>query len=139
MSKSPAPAPVTYMPAAAAPTMFLSENPQQSFSDTARLRDQSEKMRQEGFQTTGTPAEMAARQAGTRMAAAGTYSGSLPRSDKYLKQTTGGEDPYAYARTAAEVASAQSVEDYKKALEKIGEKPGRLEAEGTPSWALPRA
>jgi hypothetical protein len=123
--------------------VYQSVVPQEDFASAgeylARLREQSEKMRQQGFQTTGTPAEMAVRQAGTRMAAAGTYSGSLPRSDKYLKQTTGGEDPYAYARTAAEVASAQSVEDYKKALEKIGEKPGRLEAEGTPSWALPRA
>lgn len=80
-------APVTYIPTAAAPTLFASEIPGKDFKSAgeflARIRSDRKVAEQQRYQQVGTPAEMGARQAGIRAQEAATYAASLPQGSQY--------------------------------------------------------
>ncbi len=135
--KAPSPGTVV-IPAAAAPTMFQSVTPLESYEDIAgqlkRIQAETGKIQEQRFQEVGTPAELGARQAGRRVQEVASYLSALPSGDKYLQQTTGQVDKYAPAKQAAQENLTEAQKAYFEALQKSGEKPEATIAE-TPSWA----
>ena len=83
-----------------------------------RLQKQTNTAQEQLYAQSGTPGEIGARQAGTRMQAAGTYLSSLPTGDKYSRASSGVSDQYAPAREASQTAYSQSHKDYADALAK---------------------
>ena len=103
-----------------------------------RLQKQTNTAQQQLYAQSGTPGEVGARQAGTRMQAASTYLSSLPTGDKYTRANSGVSDPYAPAREASQTAYSQSQKDYAAALAKATQAPPPAydeEQMKTPSWA----
>jgi hypothetical protein len=103
-----------------------------------RLQKQTNTAQQQLYAQSGTPGEIGARQADTRMKAAGTYLASLPTGDKYTRANSGGIDQYAPAKEAAQGAFSQAQKDYAEALAKSTEAPAPAYTEEemkTPSWA----
>jgi len=80
-------APVTYIPTAAAPTLFESRIPEPDFKRAgqylAKIRSDRKVAEQQRYQQVGTPAEMGARGARIQEQAAASYSASLPQGTRY--------------------------------------------------------
>jgi hypothetical protein len=131
-------APVTVMPAPTAPTFYQSLIPQESFEDAAgylkRIQEETGKIQKQRYQEVGTPAELGARMAGRRLQEISAYEASLPQGDKYLRQTTGVDNPYGKLREAVDAQKYQALSDYDAALARTGEVPEPTINE-TPSWA----
>jgi hypothetical protein len=124
------------------PTVYQSVQPLESYQMTGdflnRLQKQTNTAQQQLYAQSGTPGEIAVRQAGTRMQAAGTYLSSLPSGDKYTRANSGVSDQYAPAREASQTAYSQSQKDYADALAKSTQAPAPAydeEQMQTPSWA----
>jgi len=103
-----------------------------------RLQQQTNTAQQQLYAQSGTPGQIGARQAETRMKAAGTYLSSLPTGDKYTRANSGVTDQYAPAREASQVAYSQAQKDYADALAKSTQAPPLAydeEQMKTPSWA----
>jgi hypothetical protein len=103
-----------------------------------RIQKQSNTALQQLYSQSGTPGEIGARQADTRMKAAGTYLSSLPTGDKYTRANSGVFDQYAPAREASQTSFSQAQKDYAAALEKSTQAPAPAytdEEMQTPSWA----
>ena len=66
---------------------------------------------------TGNPAEIGARRAAAFESNAADYLSSIPRADRYIRETTGVDDPYAASRS-----SAQSYLDLNKRLSEEAER-----------------
>lgn len=80
-------APVTYIPTAAAPTLFESKIPEADFERAgqylAKIRSDRKVAEQQRYQQVGTPAEMGARGANIQAQEAATYAASLPQGSQY--------------------------------------------------------
>lgn len=103
-----------------------------------RLQQQSNTAQQQLYAQSGTPGEIGARQAGTRMQAAGAYLSSLPTGDKYTRANSGVSDQYAPVREASQTAYSKSQKDYADALAKSTQAPPPAYTDQemeTPSWA----
>jgi hypothetical protein len=103
-----------------------------------RLQKQTNTAQQALYAQSGTPWELGAQQAGTRMQAAGSYLASLPTGDKYTRANSGVTDQYAPAREASQTAFSQAQKDYAEALAKSTQAapPAYSDEEmQTPSWA----
>ena len=126
------------MPAPAAPTLYQSVTPLESFEDVAgvmrRAQEETAKIQQQRYREVGTPAEIGARQAGRRVKEEANYLASLPQGDRFLRETSGGVNPFGAARGAAETTLTEAQKEYAKALEKAGELPEPT-INPTPSWA----
>ena len=126
------------MPAPTAPTTYRSVVPLESYQQAAdylrRLTEKTEGIRQERYQEVGTPAELGARQAQRRVKEEAAYLAAVPKTDKYIAETTGQTNQFAPVQAAAQMSTTAAAEDYLKALEKAGEKPKPLTYE-TPEWA----
>ena len=139
---SPKPTVITPPP----PTVYQSVQPLASYQMTGdflkRLQQQTNTAQQQLYAQSGTPGEIGARQAGTRMQAAGTYLSSLPTGDKYTRANSGVSDQYAPAREASQTAYSQSQKDYADALAKSTQAAPPVYSEKdleTPSWAKIKA
>ena len=135
---SPKPTVITPPP----PTVYQSVQPLASYQMGGdfleRLQKQTNTAQEQLYAQSGTPGEIGARQAGTRMQAAGTYLSSLPTGDKYSRASSGVSDQYAPAREASQTAYSQSQKDYADALAKSTQAPAPAydeEQMKTPSWA----
>ena len=135
---SPKPTVITPPP----PTIYQSVQPLASYKMGGdfleRLQKQTNTAQEQLYAQSGTPGEIGARQAGTRMQAAGTYLSSLPTGDKYSRASSGVSDQYAPAREASQTAYSQSQKDYADALAKSTQAPAPAydeEQMKTPSWA----
>jgi hypothetical protein len=103
-----------------------------------RLQKQANTAQEQLYAQSGTPGELGARQAETRLKAAGTYLSSLPTGDKYTRANSGVSDQYAPAREASQTAFSQAQQDYATALSRSNQAaPPAYTAEDlqTPSWA----
>jgi hypothetical protein len=103
-----------------------------------RLQRQTNTAQQQLYAQSGTPGEIGARQAGTRMQAAGSYLSSLPTGDKYTRASSGVSDPYARVRESSQTAYSEAQKDYANALAKSTLAPAPAytdEDMATPSWA----
>lgn len=103
-----------------------------------RLQQQSNTAQQQLYAQSGTPGEIGARQAGTRMQAAGAYLSSLPTGDKYTRANSGVSDQYAPVREASQTAYSKAQKDYADALAKSTQAPPPAYTDQemeTPSWA----
>ena len=134
------PKPTVYTPPP--PTIFQSVQDLASYKMGGdfleRLQKQTNTAQEQLYAQSGTPGEIGARQAGTRMQAAGTYLSSLPTGDKYSRASSGVSDQYAPAREASQTAYSQSQKDYADALAKSTQAPAPAydeEQMKTPSWA----
>lgn len=92
--------------------------------DFRALADQINRYREEASSSmgdiermSGTPADIGARRASVFERSAADYLGSIPHADKYIRATTGVDDPYAASR-----ASAQSYLDLSKGLSEEAER-----------------
>ena len=124
------------------PTVYQSVQPLESYQMTGdylgRLQQQTNTAQQQLYAQSGTPGQIGARQAETRMKAAGTYLSSLPSGDKYTRANSGVTDQYAPAREASQTAFSQAQKDYADALAKSTQAPPPAydeEQMKTPSWA----
>ena len=129
MSPGAPSAPVTYIPTPTAPITYQSLIPQFSYQDAANYlkstTDQLNKQLQVQYQQVGTPAELGARQAGTRMTEAASFLASMPR------ETYG---TAGYNAIAGRLAQAQ--QDYGTAIQRAGVAPPYNQfTYETPSWA----
>lgn len=119
-------APVTYIPTAAAPTLFESRIPEADFERAgkylAKIRGDRKVAEQQRYQQVGTPAEMGARQAGIRAQEAATYAASLPQGSQY--DATRG------------VANTRLQQAQQDALNKQGFGDSQEAEFATPSWAV---
>lgn len=126
------------MPTPAAPTLYQSVVPLQSYKDLAeqlnRYQTETGKIQEQRYQEVGTPAEIGARMAGRRVQEAGSYLASLPSSDKYLQQTTGTNDQFTPAKEAAAQNLESARQAYAEAMKKSGIRP-EATINQTPSWA----
>jgi hypothetical protein len=135
-------APTTVMPKPTAPTVYKSYDPQVSFQAAAdylkRLQDQTNEAQTNLYAQSGTPGEIAAQNAATRLQAASTYAGTVPVSTRYVQDITGVADQFAPMRQGAMQNLSQAQEDYSRAMEKAltVPKPAYTEQQmQTPSWA----
>jgi len=124
------------------PTVYQSVQPLGSYQMTGdylnRLQKQANTAQEQLYAQSGTPGELGARQAETRLKAAGTYLSSLPTGDKYTRANSGVSDQYAPAREASQTAFSQAQQDYATALSRSNQAaPPAYTAEDlqTPSWA----
>lgn len=129
MSPGAPSAPVSYIPTPTAPITYQSLIPQFSYQDAAEYlkgtTDQLNKQLQVQYQQVGTPAELGARAAGTRMAADAAYLASMPR------ETQG-----TAAYNALSGKLAQSQQDYGTAVQQAKIAPPYNQfTYQTPSWA----
>jgi hypothetical protein len=126
------------VPTDAAPTLYQSVTPLESFEDVAavmrRAQEETAKIQQQRYREVGTPAEIGARQAGRRVQEEASYLASLPQGDRFLREARGGGDPFGAARGAAETGLTEAQKEYAKALERAGELPEPT-ISPTPSWA----
>lgn len=103
-----------------------------------RLQRQTNTAQEQLYAQSGTPREIAARQAGTRMQAASSYLSSLPTGDKYTRSTSGVSDQYAPVRESSQTAYSDAQKDYADALAKSTQAPPPAYTDQdmeTPSWA----
>lgn len=103
-----------------------------------RLQQQTNTAQQQLYAQSGTPGEIGARQAGTRMQAAGAYLSSLPTGDKYTRANSGVSDQYAPVRESSQTAYSGAQKDYADALAKSTQAPSPAytdEEMQAPSWA----
>jgi len=135
---SPKPTVITPPP----PTVYISSNPKESYQMTGdflnRLQRQTNTAQQQLYAQSGTPGEIGARQAGTRMQAAGAYLSSLPTGDKYTRANSGVSDQYAPVRESSQTAYSEAQKDYADALARSTQAPAPAytdEDMATPSWA----
>ena len=135
---SPKPTVITPPPS----TMYLSAQPRESYQMTGdflnRLQRQTNTAQQQLYAQSGTPGEIGARQAGTRMQAAGSYLSSLPTGDKYTRANSGVSDQYAPVRESSQTAYSEAQKDYTDALAKSTQAPPPAytdEDMETPTWA----
>lgn len=129
MSPGAPSAPVTYIPTPTAPITYQSLIPQFSYQDAANYlkstTDQLNKQLQVQYQQVGTPAELGARQAGTRMTEAASYLASMPQ------ETQG---TAAYRALSDKLTQAQI--DYGTAIRRADIAPPYNQfTYQTPSWA----
>ena len=119
-------APVTYIPTAAAPTLFESKIPEPDFERAgqylARIRSDRKVAEQQRYQQVGTPAEIGARQAGIRAQEAATYAASLPQGIQY--------------DAARGIASSNLKQAQADAFNKQGAQNPQETEFSTPSWAV---
>lgn len=138
MGGSPPSPPTVVMPAPTAPTTYRSVVPLESYKQTAdylkRLTEKTQDIEERTQQQVGTPAEIGARMAQRRVQEQAAYLSAVPTGDKYLEETTGVKDKFEAVREAAKLGTVSATEAYLKALERIGEKPKKLEYE-EPEWA----
>lgn len=142
MGGSPPSAPVTVMPSPTAPTLYQSVIPLENFQQAGdfykRIQKETEKVRQDLFAQSGTPAQTAAQTAATEEQAAATYLSSIPVADRYMKTAAGtamDKDPYEEMRKAAGQRLSSAQVAYANALKNINAKPSPIDTETTPSWA----
>jgi len=132
-------APVSYVPSPTAPITYQSIVPKISYQDQANYlkatTNQLNTALQAMYQQTGTPAESGARQAGYRMQEAASYAASLPKGDRWIKETTGNQDPYGAARNAAMQQASVNQREYINKLRKAKTTPGYQVPYETPSWS----
>ena len=135
---SPKPTVITPPP----PTVYQSVQPLESYQMTGdflnRLQRQTNTAQQQLYAQSGTPGEIGARQAGTRMQAAGAYLSSLPTGDKYTRANSGVSDQYAPVRESSQTAYSDAQKDYASALAKSTQAPPPAytdEQMQAPSWA----
>ena len=132
-------APVTYVPQAATPSLFVSEVPKADFARATDLTSRTEQMRQDliqkRFAEVGTPEEIGARQRGIEAREAASYLTSLPKGDTTLEQTTGLKDPYKPIRETVEGQLTDAQKAYAEAMQKVGRKTTTTAVTETPSWA----
>jgi hypothetical protein len=103
-----------------------------------RLQRQTNTAQQQLYAQSGTPGQIGARQAGTRLQAAGAYLSSLPTGDKYTRANSGVTDQYAPVREASQTAFSQAQQDYADAVQKSTQAAPPAYSEEdmeTPSWA----
>ena len=129
MSPGAPSAPVSYIPTPTAAITYQSLIPQQSYVDAANYlqstTNQLNKQLQTQYQQVGTPAEIGARQAGTRLQESAAYLAAMPKE-------TQGTPAYG----AMQDYFNQSRQYYAKALEaaKIAPDYNQFTYQ-TPSWA----
>lgn len=138
MGGTPPTPPQVVMPPETKPEYFQSVIPLESFQDAAgylgRIENRLNQAIQERYRTTGTPAELAARGAGTRLQEVASYRSSLPSSDKFLSDD-GSQSSYIPAKGASDKRLTQAEKEYGEALSRIKEPPPEFSFTGTPSWA----
>ena len=124
------------------PTVYQSVQPLESYQMTGdflkRLQQQSNIAQQQLYAQSGTPGEIGARQAGTRMQAAGAYLSSLPTGDKYTRASSGVPDQYAPVRESSQTAYTDAQKDYASALTRATQAPPPAYTDQdmeAPSWA----
>lgn len=119
-SPSPPSAPTTYIPTPAAPTLYQSVIPKESYQQAGdylkRINEQLNAALTEQEKQVGTAAQQGARNAGLMAQQAASYAGSIPVTDKYLQQTTGSSDVNATARLAANQNAANLQQQYEQKL-----------------------
>jgi hypothetical protein len=122
-------APVTYIPTAAAPTLFESRIPEPDFERAgqylAKIRSDRKVAEQQRYQQVGTPAEIGARQAGIRSQEAASYAASLPKGSQY--------------DAARGIASSNLQQAQADAFNKQSAQNPQEAAYTTPSWAVATA
>ena len=124
------------------PKVFRSENPAEAYMATAdylnRIQRQTNEAQKQLYAQSGTPGEIGARLAGTRLQSAGSYLSSLPSGDRYTRQT-GSSIDYEGAKAAAQQDYSQAQDAYAIALEKAKQAPPPAytdeEINERPSWA----
>lgn len=130
-SPSPPSAPTTYIPTPAAPTLYQSVIPKESYQQAGdylkRINEQLNAALTEQEKQVGTSAQQGARNAGLMAQQAASYAGSIPVTDKYLQQTTGSSDVNATARLAANQNAANLQQQYEQ----------KLSQQNTPSPSIP--
>ena len=129
MSPGAPSAPVTYIPTPTVPITYQSLIPQFSYQDAANYLEnttnQLNKQLQTQYQQVGTPAEIGARAAGTRLSENAAYLASMP-------QETRGS--MAYNAIAGKLM--QSQQDYSSAVQRAKIAPDYNQfTYSTPSWA----
>jgi len=103
-----------------------------------RLQQQTNTAQQQLYSQSGTPGEIGARQAETRMQASGAYLSSLPTGDKYTRANSGVSDQYAPVRESSQTAYSGAQKDYADALAKSTQAPPPAYTDQdmeAPSWA----
>ena len=146
------------------PVVYQSAQPLQSYKMAGdflnRLQRQTNKAQEQLYTQAGTPGEIGARQAGTRLQAAGSYLSSLPTEDVYTRANLVGSAPYepaasaeptpytsmysgefdqyAPAAEAGQAVYSAAQQDYADALSSATEAPPPAyndRMRNTPSWA----
>ena len=101
--------PTVIMPSPAAPSLYRSVTTPAGFAVgenyLKKLLSSAASDKEEREKVTGTPAQLAAEQAGTKYLAAANYLSSLPKGDKYLAATTGVPQSQLY-KTATDAAAS---------------------------------
>jgi hypothetical protein len=119
------------MPAPAAPTLFQSVTPIESYQDLAeqlrRIQNETARAQEQRYQEVGTPAELGALAKGRRVQESASYLSSLPSGDQFASA-----NPAAAAAATANLTDARRA--YAEALRRAGERPTVTTPE-TPSWA----
>ena len=139
MGSSPSPsAPTTYIPTPAAPTLYQSVIPKESYAQAGdylkRINEQLNTALSDQYRQVGTSAEQGARNAGYQAQQAASYASSIPVTDKYIKQTTGVADVNAAARLAAGNVAANLQQAYQQKQASAGDIPAPIPFT-MPSWA----
>lgn len=139
MGSSPSPsAPTTYIPTPAAPTLYQSVIPKESYAQAGeylkRINEQLNTELNKQYQQVGTPAEQGARTAGYQAQQAASYASSIPVTDRYIQQTTGVADVNAAARLAAGNVAANLQQAYQQKQANAGDIPAPIPFT-MPSWA----
>ena len=135
------------------PTVYQSVQPLESYQMAGdflnRLQRQTNKAQEQLYTQAGTPGEIGARQAGTRLQAAGSYLSSLPTEDVYTRANlvdsppseptySGESDQYAPATEAGQAVYSAAQQDYADALSSATQAPPpayNTRMRNTPSWA----
>jgi len=137
-SPSPPSAPTTYIPTPAAPTLYQSIIPKESYAQAGeylkRINEQLNTELNKQYQQVGTPAEQGARNAGYQAQQAASYASSIPVTDRYIQQTTGLADVNAAARLAAGNVAANLQQAYQQKQASAGDIPAPIPFT-MPSWA----
>jgi hypothetical protein len=101
--------PTVIMPSPAAPSLYQAVTTPAGFAVgedyLKKLLSSAASDKEEREKVTGTPAQLAAEQAGTKYLAAANYLSSLPKGDKYLAATTGVPQSQLY-KTATDAAAS---------------------------------
>lgn len=101
-----------------------------------RLAAQTNQALTSRYQETGTPAELGAINRRYQTDEAAAYLSSIPQGDKYTQALTGSTaDRYAPLRqqAASNLSDAQAA--YAQALQKVNEKPEKIDENPNLSWA----
>lgn len=126
-------APVTYMPAPTAPTLYTSKIPEADYGRIAdylaRIKEDTRMKQNQRYREVGTPAEIGARQKGIQMQESASYLASLPKGAQYdaARQAAGQRVSDATTAYTKGVETADKLDYYRPTPEKYE----------TPSWAVP--